>query len=362
MKKLLLVTGSRALADGSRSDAESWAKNILRTAMAGMDSRDVLLSGGATGPDYWAAQESRSRGIRTIELKLDGKRYDNDKIVGEWFDPKTAGRFSAQTWPLERNRVLIDSAVKSRDAGWKVTVLALVAPWSKTKGTGHTLLHAGLNGLLTEEHIFEEAKFTPPAATPMIEIETPDVIWLDLETGGTSNRAPIIEIGAIRTDSSSRIIRDVFETKLQVPAGMFVDPGAAAINGYDEELWSSAPLEPVGLKAFLEWLPKNHFAGAGYNHPFDRRFVHLGCSRYGLPKPLWEKHLPIDPLHKIRQLLKNRGKIQDAKLDTACDHLGIYNEVRHRALADAERARLVFLKLLGMSPEKSIFDSAQGAA
>lgn len=343
-RRLLLVTGSRSLAADAGS--KFWADGKVDLAVRSLSRGDVVLAGGAPGPDTWAVEHAKAAGVRRIELRLDGQRYENGIAVGPWTQEIPALR--NREWPLVRNKALVACAAKARDAGWSVEVLALKDPRSPTQGTMHTVVAAEAERLFVTVHTYVPANR-----------QQTRVVWIDTETGGSNhNFHPVIEIGAVMTDSSSRRIISRFETKLDVPIGMLVNPEAAAINGYTPELWRGAPSNYKGMQMFLEWLPDDVFIAAGYNHAFDRRFIRVACERHKLPQPKWHPEKTIDPMYKLKSMLAKTSRVPNAKLDTICEHFGIENSVRHRALADAERARLVYLKLVGLEPESTIFERA----
>lgn len=60
MTRVLLVTGSRSLAD--RPGAEAWARGLIHAALTGTD---LLIVGDAPGPDAWA-----------VEIGLDPRAVD----------------------------------------------------------------------------------------------------------------------------------------------------------------------------------------------------------------------------------------------------------------------------------------------
>ncbi len=345
MKRLLLVTGSRVL-DNSDTPRE-WGKQVLRNAISRLDSGDVILSGGARGPDTWAVEEAARRGVRRVELKLNGVRYENGEPTKLWCreDPK---KKDPSKFPLERNEALIDTALAAMKAGWQARVLALVSSASSTHGTAFTVSLAEAKGLTVTQRTFER------------EIDTrPDVVWLDIETGGRSHELhPILEIGAIRVDPSHKIVRDRFEMKIS-PAGKRVEPDAAAVNGYSETLWLGAALPHVAFHAFLNWLPSSFIVG-GFNVSFDIRFLKHHFNLHSVPEPGWRPN-PLDPMHIAKNSLRRTGRVPNVKLDTLCDYFGIPNDVSHRALADADRARLVYHALLGHEAQSSVFEGGKVA-
>jgi len=101
--RILLVTGSRALAD---SEYESDAVNIVRALVFALPSLALVVAGDAIGPDAWAIDAATS-----------------------------------------------SARALARNIGASVRVLALEAAWSETKGTAHT-------ARLAEEAGFEVTRVT----------------------------------------------------------------------------------------------------------------------------------------------------------------------------------------------------------
>lgn len=131
--RIVLVTGSRIL--GARDCPYG---NDVREVLRGLlDRRDhpngVIVSGGADGPDEWALAFAAGRGRYSRRYDIDGWVYDERALrVRQWSTPDASG-------PLDRNARMVDDLVRQRERGAHVEVVGLVAEWSKTKGTDHTL-------------------------------------------------------------------------------------------------------------------------------------------------------------------------------------------------------------------------------
>lgn len=146
---VLLVCGSRSLARDPAATA--WARALLRDALGALAPGDVVLAGGAPGPDRWAQEVVSAlardhRPLRFVEFLADGRRKD-------W---RPAGRSQAirhTRWspdnpgPLARNCAMIDALLAARAKDCLVSVLALVDPMSPTHGTDHTVAQARACGI-----------------------------------------------------------------------------------------------------------------------------------------------------------------------------------------------------------------------
>lgn len=146
MPSLLLVTGSRALARnrGGTKKSVAWAYDRCGEAIVGENRPDLVVAGDAEGPDTIACTVAGTVRPRILwrVFALDGWLYHCDVGLRRWRNvPGPA------TWPLSRNMAMVAAVVKARDAGWHVRVLGLVAPWSRTRGSDHTLGVAKRAGL-----------------------------------------------------------------------------------------------------------------------------------------------------------------------------------------------------------------------
>ena len=144
----LLVTVSRALHDTEQ--ARTWMTNTLQICIGGIAPRTVW-NGGAEKGDRDASLIAHKLGAWVYEYRTDGNVYtlDHDNrfhLQARWWGSE------GSVHPLERNRFMVRRCVEGRDAGMTIRFLGLVAPWSKTHGTDHTLSQARHWGF-TDERI-----------------------------------------------------------------------------------------------------------------------------------------------------------------------------------------------------------------
>ena len=158
-RRVLLVTGSRALADTGAS--EEWARSTLVEAMAFLrDGQDTLVHGGATGPDTWAWEIAQGREHAVEAFYPDGRLRISYPAGSEHDDQHgTWGRLDRTRSPLARNAHMIEVLSLLRERECEVLVAGLVAPWSRTHGTEHTLRLARKAKLPT-------VQYTAPWRTP----------------------------------------------------------------------------------------------------------------------------------------------------------------------------------------------------
>lgn len=154
--KLLLVTGSRALADTDA--ARAWALSVLRPAVEACQGRaGYLVVGDAPGPDTWAKELAEARGVAGRQYALNGwlsMWASNTWVSKPWHTPAGSGwRQHGPKWPLFRNATMVRwFAERCREADTVAHVVALVAPWSKTRGTEHTGRLVERAGIAVEWH------------------------------------------------------------------------------------------------------------------------------------------------------------------------------------------------------------------
>jgi len=147
-KTLLLCSLSRALCDTSA--ARDWMFSTLLKHIKEI-APDRIINGGAERGDRQCTTLAHALGIECLEHRTDGWAWAFDatgmlRRTERWWDP------IGSVHPLERNRFLVRQCVQARDSDWNVRMLGLVAPWSKTAGTDHTLSQARHSGF-DDEHI-----------------------------------------------------------------------------------------------------------------------------------------------------------------------------------------------------------------
>lgn len=177
-------------------------------------------------------------------------------------------------------------------------------------------------------------------------------IFNDLETGGLNeqpgvdefgNQGPcgITQIAAIAT-SNNFVVQGMFNSHVRCEPGLLYLPDAMAIHGYSEADLAEHPSEKDAVGAFLEFCrPFKNYRFAGYNCPFDLRFLKAAMTRQQLKGDAWiEPALCLYLIAKesIAQELKVKPGLTDeqrkCKLTNVAEHLGIRNANAHNALVD----------------------------
>lgn len=159
-------------------------------------------------------------------------------------------------------------------------------------------------------------------------------VAFDTETTGLGASSRIIEVGGVRF--AGRAILGTFE-QLVAP-GIPISPGAQAVHGLGDGDLAGQPPAEVVLPAFFA------FAGdaplLAHNAPFDLSMLARECMRLALPPP-------PNPVFDTRRIAQALGLGSNGySLGTLLRTLGLATEGLHRALADADAARRLFLASL----------------
>jgi hypothetical protein len=170
---VLLVTGSRALTAYPWS--VEWAVAQLRAEITGTGRQppDRVVTGDALGPDTWAADTATAAGVLVTRWTLGGEVQQREPgRLGRWYMrehwcpphevPPVGQRGAWRSQCLRRDREMV-LAVGGGRYGTPARVLALVAPWSRTRGTAYTARLAREAGLPVD---WRAAPAFAPAVTP----------------------------------------------------------------------------------------------------------------------------------------------------------------------------------------------------
>jgi DNA polymerase-3 subunit alpha (Gram-positive type) len=161
-------------------------------------------------------------------------------------------------------------------------------------------------------------------------------VVFDLETTGLKpEHCEIIEIGAVKLKNGT--IVDRFQTF--VNDGGIVPPNIVKLTGITTEMLSGAPTSREVLGSFHAF--SKDCCLVAHNAEFDMGFLRHHGERFGLK--FSQKY--TDTLMLSRCLMHD---LENHKLNTVCEALGVALKDHHRASDDAEAAGGVFLKLTGM--------------
>jgi len=177
-----------------------------------------------------------------------------------------------------------------------------------------------------------------------------DLVFVDVETGGfDETRHALIEVAAVRVSTPALEVVSVFDSKI-VPV-LEVTPEAAAINGYDPEVWKREArflpevldeLDPVMTGAKL----------AGQNPDFDARFLRYAFESVRSTKirdsgfPKLASHHAIDTA-SLAWPFRLAGLIPNCKLATLVSFFGL-GEQSHTAFGDVIHTIQVYRRILDL--------------
>ncbi len=166
-----------------------------------------------------------------------------------------------------------------------------------------------------------------------------EFVAFDLEATGLSPRVDrIIEIGAVRFDASGRVLA-TFEQLVNPlqPSGAM----ARSVHQISDEALVNASTAEVALPSFVAFLgdPVTTTLLA-HNAAFDAGLLGRELTRANLA---WPEHFVVDTLAWSRRRWPQFGS---HKLDSLAQRFTEDETVRHRALADSERVRVVALALI----------------
>jgi predicted DnaQ family exonuclease/DinG family helicase len=155
-------------------------------------------------------------------------------------------------------------------------------------------------------------------------------VALDLETTGLDTETDeIMEVGAVRFDESG--VLDRFQTLIN--PGRPISPSVVTLTGITEEAVRSAPPIWSVAPALEEFLGDSPIVGQNVLG-FDMLFLARAGIRHS--ERVYDTHLLAEML---------MPGLPEYGLAALCDLFEVPVEVRHRALADAEAALRVFLRL-----------------
>ena len=189
------------------------------------------------------------------------------------------------------------------------------------------------------------------------------LVVLDTETTGfqPSSHA-IVELSAIKFHYPFEPVA-AFSTLINPEKRIPSD--ASAVNGITNAMVKDSPLFSEIAPSFSEFIQGCNICG--HNLLFDLRFLFAS----GLELPAGVKY--YDTLSLARKTLVKEGSkdynhhtghyeeneewdVVDHKLETLCEHYGIYRSTQHRALSDAYATALVFKNLISDKTDISFPD------
>ena len=149
------------------------------------------------------------------------------------------------------------------------------------------------------------------------------IVVFDTETTGPSGAPHLVELGAVRVVEGE--IVDTFES-LACPL-VPIEREASDVHGLTDADVARAPLAALVLADFFAWLGADWLAA--HRADADAAVLAAECARAGIEPP---GQPIVDTLPVARRAFPDAP---DHKLATLCEHLGLEDGPRHRALADS---------------------------
>ncbi|WP_422926377.1 exonuclease domain-containing protein [Singulisphaera sp. PoT] len=172
-----------------------------------------------------------------------------------------------------------------------------------------------------------------------------EFVALDLETTGLMAETDrVVEIGAIRFDAEGV---ELARYETYVNPGRPMSPAAQAIHGISDEDLADAPSFREIFPGLVEFLgPAESTVLLAHNASFDAGFLGREFSRIDIPPP---RHSVVDTLTVARRLIPDAC---DHRLETLARLLGLDEGPTHRALADSQRVKGLWMRLGGSAIPK----------
>lgn len=163
----------------------------------------------------------------------------------------------------------------------------------------------------------------------------PNVVFLDTETTGLGEDAEIVDIGIVDRDGNV-LLDELVRPQRPIPAEATAVHGITDAMAADADSWVA-----VGLRVHDALADRRVVI---YNAGYDSAMIAQCCAEHGL-KPIerdWQ--CAMLAYSDFDGTLNRRGEPKWHKLDAAAERFGIAPG-GHRALADANTARLVVLAM-----------------
>ena len=172
-----------------------------------------------------------------------------------------------------------------------------------------------------------------------------DLLFVDTETTGLdASKHELLEVAAIRTTPDAKTIISTFEAKLKPLHLETAEPKALQINGYVPEQWTDDLCMAPELVADALQKMAGDSVLVGQNVSFDEGFLSPLFTRLGM-RPPWGYH-KVDTVSLAWPLYINNAELPGISLEKLCRFLGVTSLPTHRAAADVEACRQVYLKLM----------------
>jgi len=173
-----------------------------------------------------------------------------------------------------------------------------------------------------------------------------NLAFVDVETTGFSpEKNEIIEIACVIVKQNDGALGDIveeFEFKIRPERIEDADPGALAVNGYNEADWLFAVSLEQAMATFAEKTKDCIFVA--HNVAFDWSFVAKAFATTNVENKMF--YAKIDTISYALAKLGKDPEVTRYSLASLCERFGITNDKAHTALADTRATVEVYRKLL----------------
>lgn len=176
-----------------------------------------------------------------------------------------------------------------------------------------------------------------------------NLLFLDLETTGLSDKAAVIEIAAIAYIDGER--KQHFQSYIRPHEGATLDPKAFEVNKIDvNKIWEFPDAKDV-IRDFLDYIDSFEciFSIAGHNVKFDRSKFFTFMCRNGEYGSYLNRFKPGNTctLSLAKEVFKNKRKKPDGfSLSKLCEFFEIKLDNAHSALPDIQATIDLYERLL----------------
>jgi len=173
------------------------------------------------------------------------------------------------------------------------------------------------------------------------------LLFIDCETTGTEpgdDAGEIVELAIVGYDGGVLFNRKILPTHIETASSE-----ALEINGYDADVWAKEGVHFSEIAEEVFSLVEDGLI-VGQHVTFDTEFLKYEIRRSKIEANVDRiSYHVIDIASLISYCLV--PPLEKFSLYLACEHFGISNDGAHTALADAQRARAVYLRLEEMKPK-----------
>ena len=171
-----------------------------------------------------------------------------------------------------------------------------------------------------------------------------DLLFIDTETTGLDEtKHELLEVAAIRTTPDGLSVLQTYTAKIKPRNIAAAETKALQINGYVESEWTDDKCVPRDVLAQTLQVMARDTVLVGQNVSFDEKFLAVLFREVGIPAP-WGYH-KIDTVTLAWPFFL-KTPLEGLSLSKLATYLNVKEIPTHRALADAEVCRQVYIALM----------------